>query len=227
MKEKIFSALKSAVSVNGKTSISDKTLNAYVEVIAGQITDESSIGEAIKPHVTILKEIQANINAVAATAVTTKEAEIKSAQERKAAEEAAKKAAEEAAKNQPDWQKAIGELTKTVESLAGTVTKFSAEKTQQELSRKLSSTLKEKGVPEWHYNPIVSGRTFKEEADVEAFAESVISGWSTAKQELANQGFKDSVPPAGGGADKNDPNDAARIAREIEDGTKKIVEQKK
>ncbi len=83
MKEKIFSALKAAILVNGKTSISDKTLNSYVDMIGAQITDESQITEAIKPHVDVLKEIQANINKVAADSVTEKETSLKAEYEKK------------------------------------------------------------------------------------------------------------------------------------------------
>jgi hypothetical protein len=83
MKEKIFSNLKAAILVNGKTSISDKTLNSYVDSISAQITEESQIAEAIKPHVNVLKEIQANINSVAAESVTAKETVLKTEYEKK------------------------------------------------------------------------------------------------------------------------------------------------
>lgn len=71
MKEKIFTALKNGVvdPTTGKTSINDKTLNAYVEIVAAQISDESQIGAAVAPHIVFLKEVQGNINFVAAEAV--------------------------------------------------------------------------------------------------------------------------------------------------------------
>lgn len=197
MKGKIFQALKAKIvdPKTGKTSISDKTLNTSVDIIAKQITDESQIADAIIPYVAFLQDVQANVNSVAAAAATAKEAEFKAAKEKKEADEAAKKAAEEAAKNKdiPEWQKAIEGLTKTVETLTGTVSAFNAEKTHQTLSQKLSEKIKD--VPEWYRNPIVTGRTFKDESEVDAFAQSVIDGWGTAKQDLANQGFKETVPP--------------------------------
>jgi hypothetical protein len=82
MKEKIFQKLKAGVLVNGKTDISDETLNAMVASIGGQITNEGAIDEAIKPYVAVLKSVQGNINAVAASAV-------KSVTEQKTAVEAA------------------------------------------------------------------------------------------------------------------------------------------
>jgi uncharacterized protein YqgV (UPF0045/DUF77 family) len=69
MKEKIFASLKAAILVNGKTSVSDKTLNGYVDLISGQITDESQIKEAIKPYVTVIQGALDDVNAAAATAV--------------------------------------------------------------------------------------------------------------------------------------------------------------
>ena len=74
MKDKILSALKSGI---GKTSINDKTLNSYVNIIADKITDESQIGEAIKPYIEVLKEFQGNINSIASEAATAKETTVK------------------------------------------------------------------------------------------------------------------------------------------------------
>jgi hypothetical protein len=69
MKEKIFSKLKAAILINGKTDVSDETLNAFVDSISAQITDESNIDEAVKPYVAVFKSVQGNINAVAAASV--------------------------------------------------------------------------------------------------------------------------------------------------------------
>ena len=105
MKEKILNAIKAKI---GKTDISDKTLNAYVDVILAQITDESQIETAIAPTVIALKEFQANINSVAANAAKAKETEIKTTEEqKKAAEDAAKKAAETGGEETPAWAKSM------------------------------------------------------------------------------------------------------------------------
>jgi flagellum-specific peptidoglycan hydrolase FlgJ len=231
MKEKIFSALKVAILVDGKTSISDKTLNTYVDLISAQITDESQIATAIVPHVSMLKEMQSNINSVAKSAAEAKESELKTAQEQSAANEAAKKAAEEAAKaanggkEVPEWQKAIEGLTKTVETLAGTVGAFNAEKTQQTLSQKLLTILTdEKKIPDFYFNPAIAGRTFKDEAEVQAFADNLGTQWEGAKQTLANQGFQDTVPPGSG---DNDTKEIDSFVASIDKGTQEIIDQNK
>lgn len=71
MKDKILAALKKGIvdPKTGKTSISDKTLNTYVELIAPNVTEESQIDAAVTPYIPVLKEVQANINSVAAEAV--------------------------------------------------------------------------------------------------------------------------------------------------------------
>lgn len=218
MKEKIFNAIKAKI---GKTDISDKTLNAYVDVILAQITDESQIETAIAPSVIALKEFQANINSVAANAAKAKETEIKTTEEqKKAAEDAAKKAAETGGEETPAWAKSILESNK---ALTDRLAAIEGEKVQQTHSQKLAEKLKD--VPDWHKNPIISGRTFKDDSEVESFAESVLTNWGVAKQSLANQGFQDATPPEQGtGVPQND---VSSIVSQIEAGTKEIIESTK
>jgi hypothetical protein len=222
MKEKILSAIKTAVSVNGKTSISDKTLNSYVDLIAAQISEESQIATAIVPHVAVLKELQLNINSVAAEAAKGKETELQ-----KQIEELKKLIPSQAPpKNDdvPDWQKAIEQQTELIKNLTNSLSNLQAEQTNKTLSAKLTETLKAKNVPEWFSANATAGRTFKDEAEITAFAETLGTSWETAKQQLANNGFKETVPPATGatGATESDA-----LAAQIAAGTKQIVEQNK
>lgn len=218
MKEKILNAIKAKI---GKTDISDKTLNAYVDVILAQITDESQIETAIAPTVIALKEFQANINSVAANAAKAKETEIKTAEDqKKAAEDAAKKAAETGGEETPAWAKSILESNK---ALTDRLAAIEGEKVQQTHSQKLAEKLKD--VPDWHKNPIIQGRSFKDDSEVESFAESVLTNWGVAKQSLANQGFQDATPPEqGAGVPQND---VSSIVSQIEAGTKEIIESTK
>jgi hypothetical protein len=227
MKEKIFSQLKAAVLINGKTSISDKTLNAYVDILVAQISEESQIASAIIPYVAALKEVQSNINSVASQSVSAKEAEIKAAkdaEDAKKAEEARNKAEAAAQTEIPDWQKAIEGLTKTVAVLTETVSGFTTERTQQTISQKLTETLKSKGVPEWYSQPAIDGRTFKDDAEATAYSDALCAKWESTRQELANQGFSDAKPPASGGGVEGEGKNVATL---IDQGTKTIVESKK
>lgn len=223
MKEKIFKALKDSILIGGKTSVSDETINIYVGLIDSEkITDESQIAEAIKPFVPALKAVQANINSVAANSVTAKESELNAVIEglKKAKPDKTKKPDEEV----PEWQKAIEGLTATVQTLASTVGVQQAERTHETLAQKLTSLLTEKKVPSWYSSDILDGRTFKDEAEVEAWAEKIGTKWGERNQELTNQGFKETVPPGSG---NDDVKDGDIIAGMIKEGTQKIVEQQK
>lgn len=227
MKEKIFKAFKDAILIKGKTSVSDDTINLYVGFIdAEKITDESQIAEAIKPFVPALKAVQANINSVAATSTSAKESELKTKYEKEI--EDLKKSNLEPPKPQdppkddtPEWAKNL--LTK-VESLEGNITSLQGEKLQTTLSRKLADSIKEKNIPSYFANPAITGRTFKDEAEVNSFVEDLSSQWGTAKQELANNGFKETVPPSGGDSEVKEVDS---FVATITAGTEKIVEQNK
>lgn len=223
MKEKIFKALRDSILIGGKTSVSDETINIYVGLIDSEkITDESQIAEAIKPFVPALKAVQANINSVAANSVTAKESELNAVIEglKKAKPDKTKKPDEEV----PEWQKAIEGLTATVQTLASTVGVQQAERTHETLAQKLTSLLTEKKVPSWYSSDILDGRTFKDEAEVDAWAEKIGTKWGERNQELTNQGFKETVPPGSG---NDDVKDGDIIAGMIKEGTQKIVEQQK
>ena len=223
MKEKIFKALRDSILIGGKTSVSDETINIYVGLIDSEkITDESQIAEAIKPFVPALKAVQANINSVAANSVTAKESELSAVIEglKKAKPDKTKKPDEEV----PEWQKAIEGLTATVQALATSVGAQQAEKTHETLSQKLTSLLTDKKVPEWYSSDILDGRTFKDVTEVSTWAEKIGTKWGERNQELANNGFKETVPPGSGSGNVKD---SELIAGIIDTGTKQIVEQQK
>ena len=190
-----------------------------------KITDESQIAEAIKPFVPALKAVQANINSVAATSSSAKESELKTKYEKEI--EDLKKANPDTTKPDevvPEWQKAIEGLTATVQTLAISVGAQQAKKTHETLSQKLTSLLTDKKVPEWYSSDILDGRTFKDETEVNTWAEKIGTKWGERNQELANNGFKETVPPGSGSGNVKD---SELIAGIIDTGTKQIVEQQK
>ncbi|GEM_PF-3190424 len=228
MKEKIFNALKTAILIGGKTSVSDATINTFVGLIdVEKITDESQIAETIKPYVPLLQATQANINSVAATSVTTKESALKAEYEQKIKDLERKNPnpnptlddleAKIAAAVKVAVETAVNPLSSTVQTLQG-------EKLQQELSQKLNSLLTEKKVPEWYATDILDGRTFKDESDVNSWAEKISTKWGERNQILANNGFKETVPPGSGDGEVKEID---AFAASISAGTQKIVEQTK
>lgn len=225
MKEKIFNALKQAILIGGKTSVSDATINTYVGLIdVEKITEESQIAEAIKPLVPVLQAVQANINSVAASSVTAKESELNKTIEelKKSVPQPPKQ--DPPKEDAPEWQKAIEALTANVQTLTTSFGAQQAERTHQTLSQKLTGLLTEKKVPEWYFSDILDGRTFNDENDVNTWAEKISTKWGERNQELANNGFKETVPPGSG--DKN-VQEVDSIVATIAAGTQNIVEQNK
>lgn len=198
LKEKIFNALKTAIvdSKTGKTSISDKSINVYVDTISAQITEESQIAEAIKPHVTVLKEMQANINSVAASAVTEKETSLKA--EHEAAIKALKDGKNPGEKGGDDIE---ARITAAVEAA---VKPFKDDldgyKSKEKLSQRntlIASKAKELKIPEWRIKEgfIIADDT--DEAAITASLTSVKQNLVTAGLEGKNEGaFSLSTPEA-------------------------------
>jgi hypothetical protein len=222
MREKIFSALKAAILVNGKTSVSDKTLNTYLDSISAQITDESQIAEAIKPHVSILKEIQANINAVAAESVNVTKTEY----EKRIKELGNPNPTADPTPSDPNdiTAKIKAAVSEALTPLQEKLVAIETEKTQKTFSQKLGEQLKTAGVPEWYSKNAVSGREFKAEDELTRFAETLKTEWEAAKQHLADAGFQETKPPTAGAGSSDE---SSAIVSLIERGTKEIVEQKK
>lgn len=190
MKEKIFTALKaSIVDVNGKTSISDRTLNAYAERLSTQIADESQIAEAIKPDVIVLKEIVGNISAVAAEAVKA----VKPVE--KPIDKPVDKTIDIA---EPAWFTAFKEQQKLeTEQLKQKVTGFEKKEAQSQLMGKLTSKLKEKGISESFWR----GRnlSIESEADIDTLATTIETDFDVFRQEQADSGVVLNSPKSGDG----------------------------
>ena len=73
MQDKILKLLKDTV---GKTSVNDRTLEAYAKIIAGKTKDEAQIEAEIDSYVELIKEFDGNINSVAKQAAIDKEEEL-------------------------------------------------------------------------------------------------------------------------------------------------------
>lgn len=196
MKEKIFSALKAKILdlKTGKTSISDKTLNAFVDSIAAQITDESKIPEAITPYVTVLQEMQANINSVAATAVTEKETALKTDYEKQI--EDLKKANPTNPPKPDDIQALIKSgIEDAVKPLRE---KLAGYESKEKLSQRqvfIASKAKELGIPEWRQKEGFQIDENADEATITAHLTSVRQNLVTAGLEGKNEGtFSLSTP---------------------------------
>lgn len=210
MKDKILAALKKGIvdPKTGKTSISDKTLNTYVELIAPNVTEESQIEPAVATYIPILKEVQANINSVAAEAVRNIKPETKPAE----IEPAAPKEEEEVP---PKWAQGI---MNDLKELKG-------EKLNDGFLKSVKDVFTEKQIPEEYYGPAISGRRFEKQEDVDSFVATVTGSYEKFQQKGADD--SKGVPPEGGTRGVVGNEDAKGISALINSGTKEITESSK
>lgn len=190
MKEKIFIALKAKIvnPTTGKTSISDKTLNAYVDIIAAQITDESKIPEAIVPFIPVLLEVQANINSEAAAAANEKETVLKAEIE---------KLKKPAGEEKPDAMQALidAAIEKAVKPLSEKLLGYESKEKLTARQTLIASKAKELGIPEWRQKEGFTIADDLDETGITAHLTSVKQNLVTAGLESKNEGaFSLSTP---------------------------------
>ena len=106
---------------------------------------------------------------------------------------------------EPAWAKKLAERLDIIEKRE--TEKSEAEK-QQGFGSILVNLLKEKGVRESFYQPIISGRSFKDEDEVKAFAETVDKSFKDDEQAVANANHSGNRQPdksGSGGSGDEDP----------------------
>lgn len=193
MKEKIFSALKTACG--NTTSISDKTLEKMAEILAVTVTEESQIEAAIEIQKPMLQEFNGNINHVAAEAAKKVKPEKTEKPPKVEKTEKAEKTDDDS--EMPSWAKKL--LADNTELK----TKFEAqekEKTSAALTDKVVKHEKLKGIPaSW-----LKGRNLivNSEAEIDQLVAGIETDYNGFKQEMAEQGVVISVPPSGQGSVK-------------------------
>lgn len=173
MKDKIFKLLKEKA---GKTSVNDRTLDAYAKHIASKTTDESQIDAEIESYLELIKETDGNINSVAKKAAAEKEKEIQS------------KVNIPAEEKTPDEKKYL-----TAEDLAKILAeqKSSTEKAQsfEKMLSDVKSTLSEKGL-----KPKLLSKLL---ANIKQSDELTLESLTTSIQKEYDEIYSDVVPESG------------------------------
>ncbi len=219
LKEKIKVALKQKYTYTG---LGDDVMDGVAEILSHNVKEEDAIDTAVSGCEGLLKVVQGALD---------KERQARSEAEKKV------KAIKETNSEQKDepkptstteetkttdeflaMQKAITELTKQVSEMKQT----SLQKSKLE---QLTSALKKNKVPEAYYKPILSGRTFGEDIDVDAYATEVVNGWTDMQKDLAEKRFEGVNPPDKG--EVTDPKSEDPLAKLISKGTEEIVNSKK
>lgn len=216
MKEKILSALKTACGTT--TSISDKTLQIFVDNLSATITEESQIDAAIELLKPVLQAIDGNINHVTAEAVK----KVKPAD--KPQDKSADKPATDP--NEPEWFKSYREKQdQETLALKNKLEGYDKEKTTSALSAKVKGHEKLKEVPEW----FLEGRNITPETEdgVDQVVNGIEALWNKAKQQTAEQGVFISVPKSPAAGLKEGEVLGASIAEKRNAGTSEGVQGKK
>jgi hypothetical protein len=179
MKEKILQQLKAAVVGTGKTSITDQTFEAYANHIATQISEETQIPDAIKPHIELLKTFQGNINHVAATSVTEKEAILKAEYEKQIAD--LKKLQKPEEKPDESEAKIKALLEASITPLKQKLEAYEAKEASEKRNASILAKAKELGIPKYR---IDEGFAIASDANDEAITNYLAS---VAKNVVANK----------------------------------------
>lgn len=219
LKEKIKVALKQKYTYTG---LGDDVMDGVAEILSHNVKEEDAIDTAVSGCEGLLKVVQGALD---------KERQARSEAEKKVK---AIKGTNSEQKDEPKptstteetkttdeflaMQKAITELTKQVSEMKQT----SLQKSKLE---QLTSALKKNKVPEAYYKPILSGRTFGEDIDVDAYATEVVNGWTDMQKDLAEKRFEGVNPPDKG--EVTDPKSEDPLAKLISKGTEEIVNSKK
>ena len=87
--------------------------------------------------------------------------------------------------------------------MAEQLASYKAQNTAKTQAERISGIMKEKNIPASFYKHAISGRTFKDDAELEAFAGGLEESWGEHQQELSNQGLSNVPPPVLGGTNKD------------------------
>lgn len=180
MKERILAALKIKFKNLGFT---DKAFEGVADYLAITVTEEAQIETAISGVEGLLKAFQGDVDKRVNEAVLKAKGE-----KQPEGGEDPNKVKEPQTEFEKAIAAAVGPLIQKIEHLE-------SGKAAEQFSARLVSTLKEKSIPEKYYAEIIAGRSFKDEAEVEAFATKVESGWKEFEQDLTNQGFSKQEKP--------------------------------
>lgn len=125
----------------------------------------------------------------------------------------------EEAEEKPESAKALAER---LEALEKRLSEQDAATRQKGFQTSIASILKEKGVRESFYMPIISGRTFEDEDAAKAFAETVEQSYKDDEQALANAAHSGSrKPDRAQGDTEEDP-----LLKAVQEKTDRIAAEK-
>ncbi|WP_372932432.1 hypothetical protein [Mariniphaga sediminis] len=197
------------------------TLERIAEKKAGSVTDEAqlqSIADGIDYGQIVQSEVDSKITDANKKAIQNYETTHKLKDGKPVSTEPV-----EPGNQKPDDISAIvaNAVKSAVEPLQQKIESFEKKDTQNTYLGKVKSTLSEKKIPESFWGK----RTIDVESDeqLSAVVSEIETDWTNFRQEQINEGVMIDKPASSGGS----PSDGESLAKQIEAGTKEIVEQQK
>lgn len=202
MKAKIKAQLK-AKHPGVQDALLDKVADALASTVTKEEDIETAVGNSAGLVATFTQFLQSESDRRVTEAITKKQTEhdAEIAKLKGGSDDKKKDKSEPDQNDPPAWAKTLLEKVEKLETTH--VAKSHHEK--------LVAKLKEADVPEKYYTPALKGRTFKDDAEVEAFATEITTSFTEYAQELANQGLSILPKPS---QQKNPTGD--KVAPEIE-----------
>lgn len=215
MKEKILQKLKLRYKSLG---VSDKAFDGVAEYLSKTITEEDNIDAGVESVEPFLKAHQSEVD-----------------RERGLASEARKKLEELSKKSDPKPTKTednegggqspvTDKILKLLEEQSKEIAQLRGERTQETKLQQINALLSEKKIPTSFSSVVLSGRTLNEDTNAEEMVASIETGYKAFLEEAANEQFKGGQAPERG--DESNSTEMDAIIREVNDGTKKLLNEK-
>lgn len=208
MKDKIYSQLKTKYSNFG---FSENVLKEVANTLSQFVSDENGIEPAVNGAENMLKSFQSFTDARVSNFKTESE------KNKAEAEELKTRLANQGNNSDSEVTKFLKELTEKIAKQDEMIESLSAQKAQETLSTQFKTLVKD--VPSTFYGTTLRLKQFKDESDVQEFAEMVKKDYEAYKQEEINRGA--SFAP-----EKSTPQTGHAIADMINKGTKEIINAK-
>jgi hypothetical protein len=191
MKQKIIAQLKAYLKTLGVKNLSTQRIDAIADKLALKITDETTIDVRLEELNEVLPfaDIAKDDDRLRTLEAKSKDPKPKDTPPVDTPPVDTPPAVPDDA---PPYMKQFLEMNKT---LLEKINKLEAGNTQATQTSRLVAILKEKNVPEGYYKSAIKGRTFKDDAEIEAFATELVTDFTEYNQGVTNTALIDLGKP--------------------------------
>lgn len=202
MKSKILAKLKEKFS-----GLPNDYLETIAVLLAATVTEEEKIDDAITSASPMIdasfKWAQSDTDRRVTAAVKTNSDNLKKEVKEKHGidlDTAPKRDDKTQSDDVPAWAKG---LIEKVGTLSEKINQTETERNMATHREKLVSIFKEKQIPETYYRKAIDGRSFKDDTELNSFADGVVGDFEEMKKGFSSEGMIQMTPPANGSKDKD------------------------